>query len=676
MFRHGKVILVLLALGLIAFGNSLTKPFVWDEYCLIVDNPVMESGDLVQILTGPFPLGQGWDSTRSFIRYRPLTMLTFWVDYRLWGLNPLGYHLTNLLLHLVNGWLFCVLIFLLSGGWVLGAVLASLFLVHPVHSQAVAYIPSRGDLLAGVGSLVFLITHLAWRNRRQWASRYLVIEMLALTAALLSKENAIMAPFILWAYEITYGYMKHPAENTTARAAFRKEAIGIGSVVLAYLLMRALWFPVGNVQWRIPWELRMTVFGQTLTLYLKWFLFPWSLRFPVPYVLTFPRWIGIAWLLILEAAVVFIFWRRNRDPWVNGAQWGLCWFLFSLLPVSNLVFLGAPLFASNYLYFPSMGLFLLFGALIRAWVFHDEDWRQRRLWFAGILIVVGMGWIHQTRHMSRYWGDPKLLFQTGVEAGGSYANIGYDWLAFHSLERGNPHEALEFVQKGIEQNPRSKGFYIHMADAYDQIGNVEAAESACRVLMELDPANPWPYNKLAIIYLAKGAASQALEFTEQAIRLDPSFGEAYGNQARALWKLGERVRALSIMERAIALEPREAEYRILYGDYLMDAGQSCKAAVSYQASISLIPASSQVYTRMARAYVVCGKVGEALQAHEKAIRANPGDPYLYFNYGVTLGNLGRFSEAKIQWSKALEIDPQFEEARRYLDLAAELENRR
>ena len=668
MFRHGKVILVLLTLGLIAFGNSLTKPFVWDEYNLIVDNPLLKGWNPLRLLSAPFFTGEGWGRSNFITRYRPFTTLTFWSDYHLWGLNPFGYHLTSLALHLVNGSIFYAVIALLTRRHALSFLIAAFFLIHPIHPQAVAYIPSRGDLLAALWILILLFIHVAWREQSRFSLGILAAEMGALAAAMLSKESAIAAPAVLWGYELTYGCPQR--NDATPRKALRTEAVALGSVILAYLAMRSRWFPLGGVEWWASWESRMTLFGQTMTLYLRWLLVPIDIRFPVRFKPQFPVWVGITWLFTLVMATAVLVRTKTTSGWANGIRFGLLWGISTLLLQSNLFFTMGPPFAAQYLYLPFMGLALASG-IAGAWVLRNfirSGVGKATMSFLGLLLA--LWWLGHTWRLNQYWGDPEQLFQTSLEAGPPNSTIGYGQLSSFYLAQGKPEIALRLTLEGIQEEPRVARFYVNLGLAYGQLGRLEEAEAALKAAVEIDPRDAASYNNLAAVYLRRRRFSEAIEASRRALERDPSFAEGYGNLGQALWELGQRQEAVAALEKAIRLQPDLAEFHMAYGDYLMEPDRPSEAVTAYQNLVHLMPTSTQSYTRLARAYLASGQTPRAIRVHQEAVRLRSDDPDAHFNYGVTLANLHRFDEARAQWEKTLELDPTREDARRYLEQIA------
>ncbi len=664
---------LLVILGIVTFSNSLSNPFVWDEQVLIVNNPLLQSWNILELFCTPFFIDRDWKSSEAQVRYRPVTMLSFWLDYRFWGVNPFGYHLTSTTLHVANSWLLSKIVWLLTGQVTTAAVVGAFFLIHPIHSSAVAYVPSRGDLLAGTGTLLMLLLHVDWRRRaRPLSGCRLAVEMLAFSAALLSKEPAIVAPLILWGYERAY----HRGEERSreVQSALRREAIGFSGILLAYGVVRTLWFTIGNIQkWTNQSALKL--FGQTCTLYLGWLVWPKEIRFPVPVDLTFPGWVGIAWLLmgLLGFGWAFSRWGA-RIPWIQAARMGWFWWAFSLLPVSNLFLPIVPPFAAHFLYTPVMGLFLAGGVAGGVVVRRFLRPLPFRWGVVAGLVVLGLCLARQTIEGNRTWGDPEKLFRTSIRAGSPMASFGYLGLSSHYLKQGDSSKALKVCLEAIQRGYHTAPLYLNLVIAYQRLGLFQEAEKAHRVVIELQ-RGPVPYN-LPVLVPDRGEIFKFAQAAQAGPQSGPLFVQNHLTLAQVLWEYGRYKDALQILEAVATLEPKASQAWLAYGDTLLALGYPGKAIYAYRIYLRLHPDSSEGYARLAHAFSAAGQNGEALRAYRLAIEVDPKNPLHYFNCGVALGNLGRYREAKYQWQRALALDPTLDEARRYLDLAAELENRR
>ena len=196
MRRTVFAVVFIVCAGAISFGNTLSYGFVWDDHFLIGDSYfVRHWSALPKIFTSHFWAGHAdWK-----MYYRPLINVTYLVDYHLWGLAPLGYHLTNVITHVAVSLAVLWICSLLLKDWLTGFVAALVFALHPVHSQSVSFIAGRTDLVCTLFVLVAFGLYHRWRTSGRWPAY--AGSALAFLAALLSKEVAVMLPFVLLAYE-------------------------------------------------------------------------------------------------------------------------------------------------------------------------------------------------------------------------------------------------------------------------------------------------------------------------------------------------------------------------------------------------------------------------------------------------------------------------------------------
>src|SRR5579862_2830602 len=191
-FRHPLHVLLILLLVLISYGQSLDYGFVWDDHQLIVDNPKIKSVESIrQVLTNDFwNVGYGRrDDTRGF--YRPLITLSYLADYSIWGLNPKGYHLTNVIAHAIASVLAYFLALILLRRPTHALLSAVLFAVHPTHVESVCWISGRTDVFCGVFFLLAWIAVLRLLETSRPSPGWLTVTVGAYLAALLCKETAL-----------------------------------------------------------------------------------------------------------------------------------------------------------------------------------------------------------------------------------------------------------------------------------------------------------------------------------------------------------------------------------------------------------------------------------------------------------------------------------------------------
>jgi len=336
------LLLPLLAVTFLLYSNVLKSPFSFDDLPLIVTNPYLR--DWRHLFT---VLGAG----------RAVRGFSFILDYALWGLDPAGFHFTNILLHLAGVALLYFLILQIFGRPRLAFLAAALFAFHPIQSEAVIGIAHRKELLAMIFFCSSYLSYLRW-GRRSWG---LGLSLLAYALALLSKQVALTLPALLLAHELIL-----PRRELSAPRRFLP--------LLLYLLLPALAFLLQFQDFRLFGRFQPVDFAgakyylilatelQAFPVYLRLAFFPMHLN--VDYYLPL---VGSPWslgpilgIVTLSSLVLLVLLLARRKPVL---AFGLAWYLLNLAPVLNLIPANAFL-AERYLYIPSAGVCLVLAGLL------------------------------------------------------------------------------------------------------------------------------------------------------------------------------------------------------------------------------------------------------------------------------------------------------------------------
>lgn len=348
------VLLVAFACSLPALRNGLAG----DDQGLIVSNPQLAAASPLPLFSRAFASGAPAAYRLPVSYYRPLTSLSFWLDRRLWGLNPLPYHLHNLLLNVLATALVFLVLNLLLASPAFAALGSLLFALRPMHAEPIAWISGRTDLLMSVLVLAAFYLFLRSESRLRNARRQLsVFGVAAFTLALLAKETAVVFPafYLLWfIFARTPG--PRTAKNWTVPAVL---------FVLTAGFLTARSGILGSVARLTP----DTAPGQfpvlmlnTLGLYIKLFFAPFSHRPYYPFRPDFLSADAYGLLAVLFTVTALILLGRLRERVGSSGLW---WALLFLLPVLNLLFLSGPIAAERFLYLPSFGLILLLATIVR-----------------------------------------------------------------------------------------------------------------------------------------------------------------------------------------------------------------------------------------------------------------------------------------------------------------------
>lgn len=488
---HGWRAAVLTLTALAAFARTLQGGFVWDDLLHIVHDPaVREIVDWPHYLTA---FGSVANAGHPGPYYRPLFQMSLAADYQLWGLNPFGFHLTNLVLHTLTALLVCAV------GLQLGLHLAPalgaalLFAVHPVQTESVAYISARADLLCTLFLLCVAALWLAALERagpnRWWR---LGMALAAYALALLSKELALAGPALMLVYA---------AVRTDSRRRARLWA-ALPFVALAALYLAWRWTDwaataaTDSADWVRELPRLSVIFAHDLRL----LVFPFRLNsmyiIPVPRGWAAPEVGASLVLAVVYAAAVVTAWRR-----APAIALALLWIVIGLLPVLNPIYtarLSSPM-AEQFLYAPSIGFaWLVAGGFERARVRLGLGWNAARA-LAGVgLVVCAVSVWKRTAD----WKDDLTVF-TRMSQTAPKSPMAFNHLGSIYRGRGQLGRAIRVFERAVGLNPLDADIRLNLGLAYQESGRLDQAVAELRRSEALRPGQPEAQARIRQILLQR-----------------------------------------------------------------------------------------------------------------------------------------------------------------------------
>lgn len=515
--------LLIFAATFAAFLPALSNSFVnWDDTSNFVNNPHYRGLGLSQIrwMFANFHLGH----------YQPVSWLTLGLDYLIWGLNPFGYHLTNLLLHGLNAVQFYFIAlrllaskeneldFSITGA---AAFAALFFSLHPLRVESVAWATERRDVLSAFFYLATLQAYLKG-SKAAWFLYPL---------ALLSKVTAVTLPAVLLLLD--YYPLRRPGIDLRGKIPFFLMALYAGTVgLLAQASSPAL---VLMEDYGMPSRLAQAVQG--LPFYLWKTLIPLSLSpwYGESYLTSR---ISLAAAALALAAVTALFWaqRRRRPYWL--AAW-TC-YAAMIFPSLGIVKSGRQIVADRFSYLPCLVWALLAGAAF-GYLLPRARGKASAAALAWLLILGGLTWRQTT-----FWQDTVTLWSRALSLNekSSLAQIN---LAVGLMQEERNEEALIHIEKQLElpQNPKVSRFLSYIgARARSNIGvdlaiqgKTAEALAQYRRALQMDPGAAQIHNNLGILFYQNGDNPAAIKEFEHALRVDPKSSETRANLERARKKI-------------------------------------------------------------------------------------------------------------------------------------------
>ena len=515
----------------------------WDDPNYVQNNQAIQTpgwSGLKQVLTQSIPAHHG--------DYIPVTMLSYWVDYQFWGLQPIGYHLTNLLLHVVSAGLIFLLLKRLTMRPVESMMVTFLFALHPMNTEAVTWISERKSVMAMFWMLLSFHTFLSWQQNCKSHS-YFFLSLLFYLLACLSKTAVVFFPLIVMTYQICIVKMRAPRSLLSTVPFFLISIFtGIGRLLGHYISGQMAWKPFEN-----PWNQMLTIF-EIFGDYLKTLMIPMNLNNSYP--LETARSLfdpGVLFgLLSMIGMFILIAWSLRRYPLVC---FGLAWYLAAWLPHSQIIAIPPALRADRYVYYSSSGLFLALVFGIEHWVI-DTKLTSRHLRAAIFTIVfIVIGTLASITILRNYaWSDSISLWRDSIKK--YYQNpLAHTNLGTAYFEKGKVDDTILEYKKALAFNPNYALAHTNLGIAYLKKGMLDEAIFEFRKTLIIKPNHIEAHTKLGTAYFEKGMLDEAILEFKKALTIIPDHVEAYYKLGSTLEVQGKLRDAISAYREVIHLKP-------------------------------------------------------------------------------------------------------------------------
>lgn len=503
--RWGMLIVFLASI--LVFANTLAMGFVYDDFTVILELPLIRDIKNIPLI---FTTDVWLDAGRQTPYYRPLGYTSFAIDYSIWKDTPLGYHLTNTLLHGCVSVLVLQVAHKLSDSRLTAFWAAMFFALHPVHSDAVAWISGRGEILSCGFMLAAFILYLRSRE----TTNINVIQYVAATFYLFSlmcKETAVTLPLLVLLYEIAV------CRNYNLKSLL----IRITPFALAIVIYLTLRFAFIDIfVWNnTPFSWRLWTSTTLVVAYFKSLVFPFDLK--VFYDISIQKspystvvFLALAILAAITVTLGYVY-NRNRLLFFS-----LVWCGIVLLPVCGIVTLLNPaLIADRYLYIPSVGLSFAFGIIINRSRLATINIRQYQIiqvcGFITLIMLALLTVIHNNN-----WRDQQTFIRSLIAdaPNNEFAHYNRGQIA---QDAGRFDEAVKEFNKAITIHPKfAEAHYSLGVIAYQQ-GRLHDAEKSFLKTLEFEPKDIKAINNLGSLYGSTGRLSEAIKTFERGLAAIP-----------------------------------------------------------------------------------------------------------------------------------------------------------
>jgi protein O-mannosyl-transferase len=618
------VSLLLFAGTLAVFGRTTTFDFVnFDDEGYVFANEHVQQG-----LTGD---SLRWALTSTeMANWHPLTWISYAADYQLYGLEPAGYHLTNIVFHAANTVLLFWALRLMTCASLRSAWVAAFFAVHPLHVESVAWVAERKDVLSTFFWMLALLGYYAHARRPGWQRLLPVAAAQAL--GLCAKPMLVTLPCVLLLLDMwplgrwNIGRVDEPAGSDFAAAGcqrlilekaplFALSAVSCGITFLAQDRSEAV-KSIGDfpLAWRLA-NVPITYVG-----YVGKTFWPTDLAVFYPHARgTLPWWQPAGAAILLSAVTFWTIATVRRQPYLFL---GWFWYLGTLVPVIGLVQVGSQAMADRYTYVPLIGIFIALVWLLGQ-CYSGRNWSHTRLALlaaAGLAACTAITWTQLG-----YWHDSITLWEraAAVTKDNELAHFNLGGL----LERrGELSLAVQHFARAIEIEPRDLEAYSNLASVYQEAGDLKSAQRVLTTLVELDPGKAEWHLQLGLIAKKQGDFPTARREYEECLRLQPDNARAHNNLATVFELEGDRERALGHLRAAAQFDPSDATFQHNLGMALLRRHDPKAALGCLQRAVGLGPQNSTYRRSLAYALALAGDNRAAELEYDAALQLEPGWP--------------------------------------------------
>ncbi len=551
--------------------------------------------------------------------WHPLTWLSLMLDYQVFGVNAGGYHMTNLVLHILSTLLLFWLFNRMTGNVWRSAFIAVLFAIHPLRAESVAWVSERKDVLSAFFWMLTLCFYVYY-TEKPVIKRYLLV-CLFFACGFMSKPTVVTLPVIM--IILDYWPLKRfesQKGNIILWQLREKIILFIFSAVFSLITIYAH-VGLSTSYWHFSIKSRVTNALIAFVVYLRKIFWPHDLAFCYPFFGNAPPWQTLGAALLIIAISAFVILKMKRFPYLFA---GWLWYLISILPVIGIIPVGNNAMADRYIYLPSIGI-----SIMLAWgllpLMRSETMRKKILLPSAavfLVILAILGW-----QQSLHWKNSIALFSNAVLINKNHylSHVGMG-IAF--FKEGKEREAIDHYSQSIHIEPNYLPTYINRGIAYVKLGQYQKAMKDYNEVIRRNPGNSEAYNNRGVIYAMFGQYQRAIDDYNKAISLKPAYANAYYNRGVVYTKLGQYQRAMEDYNKAIHLK----------GDY-----------------------SDAYYNRG----IIHGQRGEyhlAIEDFNHVIRLKPDHVKAYNNRGFTYSQLGQYQQAINDYDKAISLKRDYTEA--------------
>ena len=657
--------LLLIGMALVAYQNSLSAPFIFDDYGTIVGNTAIASL---------------WPARGVTTSMRPLVHLTLAVNYAIGGFRPWGYHLVNLAIHTLAGLTLLGVVRrtlhlpalrsrygqAASG---LALAVALLWTIHPLQTSSVTYLIQRSESLMGLCYLLTLYCVIRTATT-QAQPHWTILAVVCCALGMGSKPVMVTAPLMVLCYDRIF------LSCSWRQLIRQRRGLSLGLMATWGVLAACLLWDTGHSKATFGAGLQVTPLDYVATQpgvvlqYLKLALWPqslcldygWPVARTAEAILVPTVTVGL-----LIAATGWALWRFPKIGFLGF------WFFGILAPTST-VFPLADAAMEHRMYLPLASVIILvvlggYAAISQLPVSRES---LRRRLGAGLIVICAVALTAGTIRRNVDYRSQLAMWNDVVTKRPENAR-GHLYLGNALDARGRLQEAAAHFLEALRLRPGYAKAHLNLGNALTKQGQLDEAAAHFLEALRLEGDFLQAHVGLGVVLSRQGRLDEAIDQFEKALRIDPDFALTHNNLGSVFLKQGRLDEAMAEFTKAIRLDPSLANAHLNMGRALRQQGNGVEARTFLAEAVRLQPGDASAHYEYGLALAMEGVLDQARQHLEEAVILQPEFPAAQYNLGITLFQQGRLELAEHYLSEALRQNPGFTDARLGLD---ELRRRR
>lgn len=539
-------LIIIFCIGIV-YVQTLSYDFVnYDDYDLVLNNE--------NFLSHPSNIAASF-TTHAFtthkkegVYYRPILLVSYILDYQIWKLNPLGYHLTNILLHCMTAMLVFLLINSLIQNQILALLSSLIFALHPIQVESVAWIAGRNDILVGLFIAMTMYFYIQHHEKPERKKLYLFFSIISFTLALFTKESAAFCIFILPLYDIV-------VRKNTLTTLFSKDTLlkftPLAAVIGVYLIIRLMVFGeiAGTEKLYGMFSLieRLKFLPAIIVELFSFLIAPFRLSIEHP--LAKIIWFDFPWnlfaIVTIISFVAITWWTLQRESILAFA---LLWLSVCMFPALNIFPLAVPIL-EHRLYTASIGFALFIGVGIYR-LFKSHAQFAGRLLLVLLVVACGIGSFIRIP----VWRNSESLWLDAINKAPT-AHRAYFNLAGYYFDLRQYNKTIELLNKYIDLRPDDFTGYSKLRQSYYASGQYDKAVEVCRQMIVLDTRDQNRYVELGIFFESMGLPDSAIKVYQDGLQIDSAFYQLHVRLGRMYHNRGDVVNAEKHYRQSIKVKP-------------------------------------------------------------------------------------------------------------------------